>query len=131
MGRSFVTYMKAEGAADYCLNCPMETKERVAARKGLDRHNERFLLISSSLSQNQIVCARLMKGFVSRLREFSNYPTLTPSTQIRSLFRTQLNSLMALDLRRRLAERRRSDEHLPATLAFNYPNLSALIDSPR
>ena len=66
-----------------------------------------------------------MKKFVSRSREFSDYPILIPSIQAQSLFELGLDSLMAMELRRRLGDI--AGTTFPAALAFNYPNLSALI----
>ena len=79
--------------------------------------------------RDPIDCARLMKGFVSTSRGFSDYPIRVPSSPNQSLFELGLDSLMAMELRRRLADI--AGAMLPAALVFNYPNLSALVKSTR
>ena len=44
-GQSFVTYMKAEGAAICCLNCPMEKKGTSGGKERVGPANMTFLLI--------------------------------------------------------------------------------------
>jgi microcystin synthetase protein McyG len=83
-----------------------------------------ILVNLSSLSQPDRLRAidERVRLEIARVLELSDPHSIDPN---QSLFELGLDSLMALELRRRLADI--AGTTLPATLAFNYPNLSALI----
>ena len=115
--------MKAEGGAPYCLNCPMKTKERVAPRKRSSRLRTLFVDLSSlSPSDRLRAIDEKVRLEIARVLGLSDPHSINPSQSFSS---SGLDSLMAMELRRRLGDI--AGTTFPAALAFNYPNLSALV----
>ena len=101
IGRPFVIYMKAEAAVASCLNCSQRRRRRVTPRKMSGPPRALLMIILAFATDRLRVIDERVRLEVARVLGLPDPQSIDPS---QSLFELGLDSLMAIELRRRLGE---------------------------